>query len=140
MKKSEIIVIIDGIIESLTANPEQFSIKASIVGQQVTTHGGIGMKMNVTGGGSGSTVGNQVTLDGASIQFSQERAKEAFKDQYKSLVDVLKKISDEFKDQTPNRSKVERFVSSLRGTWVPNVITGVIANLTSAWFGIGGIN
>ena len=129
--------VLDEIISSIKANPAQFHLSVNVIGQQVTSHGGTGMSIAVVGGGAGSTtIGNKVSLAGASVEIAQQRGHQAVNDQINALLAALAEISRELRAQAPNKPLVQRLVASLKGTWVPGVIVGVVGNVVSKALGV----
>jgi hypothetical protein len=129
--------IVRAISDSLRANPAQFQMNITVTGQRVTSHGGTGVRITAVGGGPGSTtIGQKVSLDGASIEISQARASEAMTQQLEALVDILDKIARELESPSPDKPMLERTYRSLVGTWVPGVITSVIGNVLTKAVGL----
>jgi hypothetical protein len=140
MNRTEAAKVIDEIINSLKDNPSQFQLQLSInaIGQQVTSHGGTGMNISVTGGGPGSTtIGNEVLVDStSSVKIAQQRGVQAMNEQFTALLTTLNTISDQLKTHAPDKSLIQRLTASLKNTWVPGVIVGVVSNVVSAALGI----
>ena len=129
--------MIDEIINSIKDNPAQFQLSINVIGQQVTSHGGTGMSISVTGGGPGSTtIGNKVTVGGASVEIAQQRGKQAMNEQFNALLNTLNAISEQLKVREPDKSLIQRLTSSLKNTWVPGVIVGVVSNVVTAALGM----
>ena len=129
--------LITVIRSEIIKNPNQFTVEISITGQNIVSNGGIGMNVSVTGGGPGShTIGNQVSMGGANIQLAQKQVNGAMTEQLNSLIAVLDKIILEIKNQNPDKSKIQTLINSLKNTWVPGVIIGVIGNAVSKSIGV----
>lgn len=137
MQNHEAAELIEAIAKSLRTDPAQFHISVRVVGQQVTSYGGTGMSISVTGGAAGSrTVGNQVSMDGASVQIAHGQANVAVQEQIAALCAQLEQISAELRKPNPDRSALQAAYDALKGTWVPGVIIGVLGNLLSKALGI----
>ena len=137
MKPTEAAKVIDEIIGSIKNDPAQFHFSIKVVGQQVSSFGGTGMSVSVTGGGPGSTtIGNKVSVGGASIEIARQRGIQAMNEQFNALLSTLTNISQELKKQAPDKSLIQRLLVSMKNTWVPGVIVGVVGNVVSAALGI----
>ena len=78
MESREAADIVQAISDSLRSDPEQFHISIKVVGQQITSHGGTGLKITATGAGPESTtVGQIVSMDGTHIEISPDKAHQA---------------------------------------------------------------
>jgi hypothetical protein len=130
--------VIEAMAQALRANPRQFHINISVIGQRVTSYGGIGMQVNATGGGPGSTtIGNQVSMGGADIQLAQQQGAAAMEQQFAALLQTLANIATELRSAKPDRSVIQRALDSLKNTWVPGVIIGVAGNVATQALGLG---
>ena len=137
MNAREAADIVRAMSASIQSNPTQFQINLNVTGQRVTSHGGTGVRITAVGGGPGSTtIGQKVSLDGASIEISQARASEAMGQQFQALVDALDRIAQELESASPNRSTIERIYRSLAGTWVPGLVTSVLGNILGKVLGL----
>jgi hypothetical protein len=138
MTPTEAADLIETIIASLKDNPNQFTLSIKLVGQQITaSNGGIGLKVTAVGGGPGSTtIGNQVSTTGAQIQISPQQAHAAFDQQTHALVETLQTIATQLRAPTPDQSVIQRAMGSLKNTWVPGVIIGVVGNLVTKVLGL----
>jgi hypothetical protein len=130
MKAKEAAEVIRAIAGSIRDNPRQFHIDISVIGQQVTSHGGIGLSINAIGGGFGSaTVGQIVSLDGAQVRIAQQRGAQAIDQQFEALLKSLDGIAAQLESQMPDKGAASRIYRSLLNTWVPGVITSVVGTL-----------
>jgi hypothetical protein len=137
MERHEAAEIIRSMSAALVAEPSQFHISVKVVGQNVTSYGGTGLHVTAVGGGPGSlTVGQSVSVDGAQITISQQRATQAMNQQFQALIESLDNIAAELESATPNVGKAERIYQSLVNTWVPGIITSVIGALLSKAVGL----
>ena len=129
--------IIDGIVKSLTDNPNQFQYRIDVIGQSVVSNGGTGYIVNTMGGGPGSTtIGNQVTMSDASIKVSQMRASEYVSQEVSQLLLDLSRISAQLRSPTPDKSAIQRLFESLKKSWLPGVIVGVVSTAVSKSIGL----
>ncbi len=137
MNTSKAAELIEVMAASLRADPHQFQILINVTGQSVTSNGGTGMSISVSGGGPGSTtIGNKVSLSGAQIEISQQRGVQAMNEQFEALLLKLGEICQELKKPTPDKTMVKQAIDSLRNTWVPGVIIGVLGNVASNALGV----
>ncbi len=101
------------------------------------SHGGTGLHIQATGGGPGSkTIGQQVSLNGSHIEIGRQRGLAAMEQQLQALVGVLDTIVEQLKADTPDKSIVSRAYESLKGIWVPGVITSVLGYVLSKSIGL----
>ena len=137
MNTTEAAELIEGIIDSIKSDPSQFHLSINVTGQQVTSYGGTGMHISVTGGGAGSTtIGNKVSLSGASVEIAHQQGVQAINEQMNALFRTLTEISQQLRSQSPDKSLIQRLVGSLKNTWVPGVIVGMVGNAVSKAIGI----
>lgn len=133
MKHQEAATVIRVISQSLADNPSQFTIQINVTGEQVTSYAGIGKQIVAIGGAPGSTtVGENVSASFGNAQIRQ--ANKAFTGELDGIVDTLKDIAAELEKSSPDAGRIKRLFNSL-GTWVPNVITSVVANVISSAIG-----
>jgi hypothetical protein len=129
--------VIDAIASSLKANPAQFHINISVIGQRVTSYGGTGMVVNAVGGGPGSTtIGNQVTMGGAQVEISQQQGLQAMDQQFSALLQSLHDIAAQLRSPKPDRTLIQRTIDSLKDSWVPGAITSAVVALIAKVFGL----
>jgi hypothetical protein len=129
--------IIQAIGDSLRSDPHQFQISVRVSGQTITSHGGTGLSITASGGGPGSTtVGQVVSVDGTQIEIAQDKAVQAMTDQVAALIDSLDEIAAELRSPSPDKSRIQRIFDSLRDTWVPGLILGVLSNALSGAIGL----
>ncbi|XCY77446.1 hypothetical protein QLG25_14095 [Pseudomonas sp. CBR-F] len=133
MERSEAVLIIRTLVESISAQPKQFNInvQATAVGQSISTSGGIGMVVNATGGGPGSSViGNQVRVGSADIKIAYEAADTAITQQMQGLIDSLSELAKQLESEKPDEGLIHKVISSLKDSWVPPLITAVVNAVT----------
>lgn len=135
MTSIEAAEVIEAMIASFRDNPAQFTIEINMIGMQATNTGGIGFATTAIGGGPGSTtIGNQVTVGhNANIEF---RAKQAFDQQGNAMLQTLHAIATELRKPQPDRSAIQRLRDSMKNTWVPGVIVGVVGNVVTKALGL----
>ena len=137
MESREAAGIVQAMSDSLRSDPHQFHIRINVVGQKITSHGGTGLKITATGGGPGSTtVGQVVSIDGTQIQISRDQADEAMRRQVTALADSLDAIAAELRPASPDKSRIQHIFNSLKDTWVPGLIIGVLSNVLSSAIGL----
>lgn len=129
--------VIEAMASALRANPQQFHINISVIGQRVTSYGGIGMKVTAVGGGPGSTtIGNQVTMGGAQVEISQQQGVQAMNEQFGALLQTLQDVATQLRAPAPDRGRIQRAIDSLKGTWVPGAITSAVVALVAKALGL----
>jgi len=138
MNKKEAAAIIDLMIKSIKTNPNQFQIEINVIGQSISNvSGGIGLDVSATGGEPGSTtIGQQVSVDGSQIRIAQKAGNHAMKKQMQTLIDSLAAISNELKSQNPDKKRISKVYQSFKGTWVPSLITSVLAHILTQGIGM----
>lgn len=137
MTPAEAADIVDAIAESMQAEPHQFEISVSVIGQSVANTGGIGILAAPQGGGPGSTtIGNMVSMDGATIQIAQRRAHAAMDEQTSALVAELRGMAAELRSPAPRSPKLKAALARLTGTWVPGIITSILGALLARALGV----
>jgi hypothetical protein len=137
MDKETAIKLIQVIVDSLENNPSQFNFEINVVGTSVVNKApGIGMAVNASGGGLGSTtIGLQSSVSASDVKISQKRANKEIQRQITELTTNLRAIIDELKKPKPDENKIKGFFQSLVGKWIPDVITKTIGGILAA-FGI----
>ena len=129
--------VIEAMAAALRANPQQFHINISVIGQRVTSYGGIGMQVTAVGGGPGSTtIGNQVRMGGADVEISQQQGLQAMDQQFGALLQTLQDVATQLRAPTPDRTRIQRAIDSLKGTWVPGAITSAVVALVAKALGL----
>ena len=137
MNATDAAEIIEVMTNGLRSNPQQFQISIRVVGQSVTSYGGTGISISVSGGGSGSTtIGNKVSLSDAQVEITQQKGVQAMNEQFGALMATLTEISSELRKPAPDKPLLKRAVDSLKNTWVPGVIVGVVGNIVSKSIGV----
>lgn len=138
MNKREVAEIIDSMIKSVRTNPNQFQIEINVTDQSVSNvSGGIGLSVSATGGGPGSTtIGQKVSMDGSQLRIAQKAGNDAMKQQIQTLIGSLSAMSNELKSQKPDKEKISKVCQSLKNTWVPSLITSVLASILTQGLGI----
>jgi len=131
MELSEAAELIDGMAKSIREKPSQFHFEIEISGTKATAiGGGVGLSVQARGGGPGSTtIGYQSTLSGASIEIAQKAANDAIRQEMSALVDVLGNLVAELRSASPNKKRITVILDSLKQSWIPNLITSVVANI-----------
>lgn len=128
--------VIDSLVDSIKANPDQFNIQVRVIGQSVVSNGGIGMNVSVTGGGPGSrTVGNSVRMDGGTIEIATGKADAAMVEQMAGLAEALSQISQQLKSGNPDKGIIRSIIDSLQKSWVPAAITATVTAVTKSLMG-----
>jgi len=134
MKIHEAADLIEAIAKSITENPSQFHFEINVIGTQGTAiGGGTGIFVQTSGGGPGSqTTGFQSSMNGANIEIAQKLADAAIGQEMSKLVDTLKNVVSELRSANPDKTRISAIVDSLKQSWIPNVITSVVASIISA--------
>ena len=138
MNFEEAAELIEVIVQSIQRNPSQFQFEVNVIGTQaISRGGGIGLSVHATGGGPGSnTIGFQSTINGSNIRIAQKAADDKIKGEMSNALQNLNGIMIELRSQKPNKGNIIGFLESLKQSWVPNLITSIIANvITKLSFG-----
>ena len=138
MNKLDALAIVESLIKSICESPDQFHINVKVVGQSITTSGGIGQVVTATGGGPGSTtIGQQVSVSSGDVTLANQKANRALDEQFGALVKSLNEIKQQLTFDSPDVGLVERIYTSFKNTWVPGVIVSVLGTALSSSLGIG---
>lgn len=131
MEKYEAAEIIEVIAGSIKKNPSQFHFKINVTGTQATAiGGGTGLSVQAVGGGPGSkTTGFQSSVSGANLEIAQETANAAISAKMSELVENLNKLASELRSSTLDKQRANTILDSLKQSWIPNVITSVVASI-----------
>ena len=129
MKKNEAVTIIKTIIDSIEKEPAQFHIDVRVIGLQISSSGGIGQQIIAAGGGPGST-------GGAQIQFAHKIAIKGMEQQVLGLITELKTMVTELNRPSPDKGTIRGILDKLNNSWVPPLITSVIANVITKSIGL----
>jgi hypothetical protein len=125
--------IIEDIAQSIRENPAQFqfTVEVNITGMSgISYGGGIGIMGVAQGGGTG--IQSSVSVDNAQIQIANKKGAEAMSQQIKALTDLLSSMAEELRRASPDKSKLTRMFESIKGAWVPGIITSLIGNVITA--------
>jgi hypothetical protein len=131
MEISEAAELVEAIARSIKENPNQFHFEISITGTRATAFGGgTGLHVQVTGGEPGSTtVGFQSSIGQTDIQIAQKAATAASQKAMSELIIALNNLASELRSKSPDKKRIHIILESLKQSWVPNVITSVVANV-----------
>ena len=132
MTAEEAATLVRAMAESLAERPDQFNVVYNVAGQQITSHGGTGLKITVSGGGAGSTTIGQTVHASAGSPQIQQGVREAHNATMTDLVEKLSAFAAELERASPDRSKLHALYEGLLDTWVPGVVTSVLGNLLTS--------
>ncbi|MBU2008738.1 MAG: hypothetical protein KJ624_02640 [Chloroflexi bacterium] len=137
MEIREAAELIEAIAKSLAENPSQFNFEIHVIGTQaIARGGGTGLSVTAVGGGPGSiTTGFVSSLSGANIEIAQKAANAAIQQDMSALVKALDNLAAELRSTTPDKKRISAVLDSLKQSWIPNVITSVIANIITKTLG-----
>ena len=123
--------LIEAIAGSIRENPSQFHFEISVIGTQATSiGGGTGLSVQARGSGPGSTtIGYQSTISGANIQIAHKAANDAIRQEMSALVQALNNLASELRSSSPDKKRISVILDSLKQSWIPNVVTSVVANI-----------
>lgn len=137
MELREAADIVQAMSDSLRSDPDQLHIRIDVAGQSVTSYGGTGVSVTARGGGPGSTtVGQAISVDRAQIRILRGQADEAMRTRLSALADSLDEIAADLRSPRPDASRIQHILDSLKGTWVPDLIIGVLSNVISGAIGL----
>lgn len=123
--------LVEAIAKSIAENPSQFHFEINVTGARVTAFGsGTGLSVQAIGGGPGSkTVGFQSSISGANVEVAQKAANAAISQEMSALVKALNKLASELRSTTPSKKRINAILDTLKQSWVPNVISSVVASI-----------
>lgn len=137
MERTDACQLVEAIRDSLVSEPSQFHIAVNVTGQKIVSHGGTGVQITATGGGPGSTtIGQNVSVEGAEIEIACQKGTAAMEQQMQALVNALDELAEELKSEEPDKSIIARIYESLEQSWVPGVITSVVGRAVAKWIGL----
>lgn len=135
MTNQEVAQILEGMANSLRENPSQFqfTVHVTTIGASGTAYGGgVGMMGIAQGGGTG--IHASASTGSTQVGIAQKRGESAMGQKIQALADQLSAMAQEMKNDSPDKSKMEKMYESLKATWVPGVISSVVGNLLTATF------
>jgi len=115
MNTQEAATIVDAIVASLRDNPNQFqlTVNASITGLSATAQGGgIGAMGIARGGGTG--INASASMNGAKMRIVQRKVETAMNQESQLLLDTLSKIVRQLRNESPDKSTINRLYESLK--------------------------
>jgi len=137
MDKKDAIELIEAIINSIEQEPAQFYIEVSVIGQQISSSGGIGLQISATGGGPGSTtIGQSVSTGNAQLKFAHKTAIQGMEQQTQALLSALRSIVAELNNPSPKKSKIRGILDSLKESWVPPLIVSLVTTAVAKSIGL----
>lgn len=138
MKANEAAEIIESMIASIEANPDQFNIEVNVTGLSVTANScATGLIVSAVGGEQGSTTtGMEISISSSQVDLAQKRGTEVMNQQIQTLVDSLSELANELRAKETGKAKVSKILRSLKDTWVPQIIIAVLSNILAKSIGI----
>lgn len=124
MTTQDAALIIDGLAEALEERPNQFNLHVSVVGTQVVSTGGTGMRIEVTGGGSGPTYGMVSTVNADVAGQIRESTDEALAATMLQVAANLREAAAEAREAQPDTGKLQRLLDIVKQA-APPVVTAV---------------
>jgi hypothetical protein len=137
MEAKEAAAVIDKIIESLRSNPGQFNINVN-----VTTAGAIGIGgsggAGIVGISHGGGTGFSATASApsaAQVHIAQQHGLHQLSAEMSMMIGTLEELKSELLSKQPDKSRIQTFLGTLGGKWLPAVITQVLVELTKLTLG-----
>ena len=132
MQPMEAAQIIEAVVKSLRAKPGQFHLNVMVAGAVgVGGLGGHGIVGIAEGGGVGvlasASAPSQMT-----VNIAQGRAEAQFGAELEQLLAMLEEIKSEILKPLPSKARADGLVKRLVGTWLPDTIVAVVAQLIAA--------
>ena len=137
MKPKEAAQVIDAIVKSLRENPTQFPINVGISMAGAVGIGGAGGP-GIVGIAQGGGVGFSASASAPSqvaINIAQQQGLAQLDAEYNALLSTLEEIKVELLKSDPSKMKADRLLNRLVGTWIPDVVINVVAQLIAAAVG-----
>ena len=133
MNKEEFVEIVEGIIQSLKENPNQFhvNIKISTTGLKVESSGrSTGINSTVYGG---TGISARAETGKGDIEIAQGIANQEFKKRLNRLIESLEKIKTEANKDKPDKNRIRRLIDELK-TYAPAIVGAVLSKLLDFLF------
>jgi hypothetical protein len=123
MTADEAAKLIEAIADSLQKTPNQFSLSVTAVGMQaIGQHGGTGVSIVTTGGGSGSqTTGLRVSASSGDVEIAQAVADKAIGEKTRATVETLRDLAASVRSsQDPGR--IRSILDRLKAEFTPMLV------------------
>jgi hypothetical protein len=137
MKNSDAIKILETILTSMRQKPNQFNFNYTVtaVGAVgVGRSGGHGIVAIANGPGSVGFTASASAPTQYQIQAAEQYANKEMNAQFSKIQTVLESILGELKANTLDKMKSDSFLSQLKDTWLPNVLSSVISTVLFGLF------
>jgi len=131
MEIHEAAEIIETIARSVKEEPSQFHFEINVTGTRATAiGGGTGLSVHAIGGAPGSkTIGFQSSIGSSDVEIAHKAANAAIQKEMLALAEELSNLASELRLTTPNKTRINQILNSLKQGWVPNMITSIVANI-----------
>ena len=131
MQPMEAAQIIDAVVKSLRAKPGQFHLNLKVEVAGAVGVGGLGGP-GIVGIAQGGGVGVSASASAPSqmtVNLAQGGAEAQFGAELEQLLATLEEIKSEILKPVPSKARADGLVKRLVGTWVPDTIVAVVAQL-----------
>lgn len=130
MKNSDAVKIIEAILASMRQNPSQFNFSYTVRATGAIGVGGSGGHGIVAIANGPGSIGFQATASAPThyeIRAAESYANNEMNAQFSKIQKVLESMLEELEANTLDRTKADSFLSQLKDTWLPNVLSSVIS-------------
>ena len=131
MQPTEAAQIIDAVVKSLRAKPGQFHLNVKVKVAGAVGVGGLGGP-GIVGIAQGGGVGVSASASAPSqmtVNVAQGQAEAQFGAELEQLLATLEEIKSEILKPVPSKACADGLVRRLVGTWIPETIVAVVAQL-----------
>lgn len=134
MNSYEAATLVQSILDSMKADPAQFSFNVSVTMVGAMGIGGSG-GAGIVGISNGGGIGFQASASAPShmqIQIAQQQANAEINKQATVALEALESIVRELRSQSMSTAKRDGFLAQLKTTWLPNVIVTLVGTILNA--------
>jgi hypothetical protein len=137
MNTEDAIAIIKAISESLRNDPTQFHYQVSVTGLKAVASapGSTGVKVSVTGGGTGPTTGIHIQMDAGQIDLARRTVDQAIQQDIVRAIALLEDLASEIENDGKDRGKLQRTVEALRQTVLTPALQAAVFAVVQATLG-----
>lgn len=137
MNASEAAQIIESVAKSLREDPTQFyyNVNVTQIGTRITQTGpGTGLSVNVTSGGSGTTIGYVSSVQGGNIDIEAVRQgfDKRIEEEVNRIAVTLDSIASTLKSPSPDKSLLSKLLGQLKNTVLVPALQATIASVVAA--------
>lgn len=131
MKPNEAAQVIDSIVASLRDNPTQFHVNVGVTVNGAVGVGGAGGHgiVGISQGGGIGFLASAAAPSQMTVNIAQQQGLSQLDAEFTARLATLEEIKAEILRSDPSKAKAEGLLKRLVGTWFPDVIVAVVAQL-----------